>query len=326
MNESTDEDAPKRPHEPRNDLEARAQATVADIEAHVRARKADLEAANARIEARVGRNIPFAVGVGVVLGGGFLVSLIFVTWLFIPFGALLIGFTVLELATGLRHAGRDVPRVASVIAAVATVPVGFFYGVTGLWLAVIGAIGLVSLWRVLEVLRPSQRVPAIELFRDLGAGALVQLYVTFLAGFMVVLTGIDGGQWWVLAAAIIVVTTDTAAYFSGLLFGRHAMAPGISPNKTWEGFAGAMLFALIAGVLLALLMLGEPWWLGIVIGLGLALTATLGDLSESLLKRGLGVKDMSGWLPGHGGFLDRLDSMIPAGAVIYAFYFLLGPG
>ena len=152
----------------------------------------------------------------------------------------------------------------------------------------------------------------------------VQLYITFLAGFYVVLTGEkdNGGQWWVLAALIIVVTTDVGAYAAGLSFGKHKMAPKISPGKTWEGFAGAAVAAMIAGILLAWLMLGQPWWEGTIMGLTLMLVGTMGDLIESLLKRELGIKDISGWLPGHGGFLDRLDSILPSAAVAYAFFLI----
>jgi len=155
---------------------------------------------------------------------------------------------------------------------------------------------------------------------DIGAGLFVQLYVVFLAGFYVVLAGEDDGRWWVLAALIIVVSTDVGAYAAGLSFGRHKLAPRISPGKTWEGFAGAAVVAMGAGTLLAWLMLDEPWWEGTIMGLVLMLVGTMGDLIESLIKRELGIKDISGWLPGHGGFLDRLDSILPSAAVAYAFY------
>src|SRR5690606_19177280 len=179
-----------------------------------------------------------------------------------------------------------------------------------------------SLWRIAELARPSHRGPARVVLADIGAGAFVQLYVTFLAGFYVVLSGEEGGQWWVLAALIIVVVADTGAYATGLSFGRHKLAPRISPGKTWEGFAGAALSAMIAGTLLALFMLDAPWWEGTIMGLVLMLVATMGDLIESLIKRGLGIKDISAWLPGHGGFLDRLDSILPSAAVAYAFFLL----
>jgi phosphatidate cytidylyltransferase len=155
---------------------------------------------------------------------------------------------------------------------------------------------------------------------DVGAGAFVQVYVAFSAGFYLALTGVDGGEWWTLAALIIVVFTDVGAYASGLRFGRHKLAPLISPGKTWEGFAGSILVAIAFGAVLAPLMLQQPWWVGAIMGVLLALVGTAGDLTESLIKRDLGIKDISTWLPGHGGFLDRLDSILPSAAVAYLIF------
>jgi len=149
-------------------------------------------------------------------------------------------------------------------------------------------------------------------------------YVPLLAGFSVVMTAQPGGEWWVLAYLIVVITIDTGAYASGVLFGKHPMAPRISPKKTWEGFAGSVVAAMIAGILLAVLMIGTDWWVGLVLALTLVGVATLGDLTESLIKRDLGIKDISTWLPGHGGFLDRLDSILPSTIAAYVIFTLLG--
>lgn len=317
-------DPPTDEHRSRSDFEARAQAAMHDFEAGIREARTQFEETNAKVTARAGRNLVAAIGIGVVLGGSFLVSLIIVKWLFMVFTAVLIGFTVWELASALRFAGRDVPRVASTLAGVATVPAAFFWHVPGLWLAVLAAIVVVTLWRLAEFALRSRRRSGAGLLADLGAGVLVQVYVTFLAGFYVVLTGSAGGEWWTLAAIVVVVTTDLAAYVTGLAFGRHKLAPRISPGKTWEGFAGSVLVAVIAGVLLGWLMLGEPWWVGGIMGLLLALVGTVGDLTESLIKRDLGIKDISSMLPGHGGFLDRLDSILPSAAVAYAIFLVAG--
>ena len=118
------------------------------------------------------------------------------------------------------------------------------------------------------------------------------------------------------------ISTDTGAYAAGLLLGRHKMAPRISPKKTWEGFGGSILAALIAGILMVTLLLHLSILDGIVFGIAIALTATLGDLTESLIKRDLGIKDISNWLPGHGGFLDRLDSVLPSAAMAYALFLI----
>ena len=153
----------------------------------------------------------------------------------------------------------------------------------------------------------------------------MQLYVPFLGSLAMVLLRQEGGQWWVLAFIIIAVASDTGAYATGLALGRTPMAPRISPKKTWEGFAGAVAAALIAGVLLAWLMIGLPWWAGLIMGAVIVVTATAGDLGESMLKRDLGIKDMSSWLPGHGGVLDRLDSILPSAAAALALFYLLSP-
>jgi phosphatidate cytidylyltransferase len=294
-----------------------------DLEHRVEEARAQFDEANARINARTGRNLLAAIGIGLTLGGLFLVSLILVKWLFMILAAVFIGLTVFELASALRYAGRDVPRVASTVLAVATVPAAFFLGVEGLWLALLAAVVIISLWRLGEQLRPSHRTGPRGLFGDIGAGALVQVYVTFLAGLYVVLVGLEGGEWWTLASIIIVVATDVGAYASGLAFGKHKLAPTISPGKTWEGFVGSIVVAVVAGILLGWLMLGQPWWVGLVMGVLLALVGTMGDLTESLIKRDLGVKDISTWLPGHGGFLDRLDSILPSAAVAYVIYLVV---
>lgn len=294
-----------------------------DFEHRVEEARAQFDATSEAINRRVGRNLFAAIGIGLVLGGIFLVSLILLKWLFMFVAAALIGLTVFELASALRFAGRDVPRVASTVLAVATVPVAFFFGVDGLWLAVLAAVVLISLWRLGEQIRPSHRAGPLGVLADIGAGALVQVYVTFLAGLYVVLVGLEGGEWWTLASIIIVVVTDIGAYASGLAFGRHKLAPTISPGKTWEGFAGSIVAAVVASILLGWLMLGQPWWVGLLLGVLLALVGTMGDLTESLIKRDLGVKDISTWLPGHGGFLDRLDSILPSAAVAYVFYLVV---
>jgi phosphatidate cytidylyltransferase len=320
-----DSEAPKRHPPTRAEFEARAQEARADIEARVEATRAQFDATQEKINARTGRNLLAAIGIGVGLGAIFLVSLLILKWLFIIFGAGLIGFTVFELATALRHSGRDIPRIVSTVAAVAVVPLAFFFHVQGLWLGTLGAVVVVTIWRLLELaLRPSHRTGLRAVALDLGGGALIQVYVTFMAGFYLVLTGSPGGEWWTLASIVVVVVTDIGAYATGLRFGRHKLAPNISPGKTWEGFAGSILFAVLAGILFATLMLHEPWWVGVAMGVLLALVGTAGDLTESLIKRDLGVKDISTWLPGHGGFLDRLDSILPSAAVAYAIFLIVG--
>ncbi|RZS57586.1 phosphatidate cytidylyltransferase [Microcella putealis] len=311
----------RRAQTAREEVEGRihdVEERIHDIEA--RAREMD-----ARIEKRVGRNLPKALFFGLVLGLSLLFSLIFVTELFMLFGAALVVFTSYELASALRFAGRDVPRIPVVVASLGVIAPAYYFGAVGLWAAFLAGVALVTVWRLVEQLRPSLRNdPAVSLPTDLAAGIFVLAYVSLLGGFAVVMTATDGGEWWTLAYLIIVICIDIGAYASGLAFGKTPMAPRISPKKTWEGFAGAVAVALIAGVLLALFMLGQPWWVGLILAAAMVVTATVGDLTESLVKRDLGIKDISTWLPGHGGFLDRLDSILPSTVAAYLVFLAFG--
>ncbi len=288
---------------------------ASDFETQVRA-------TNDKINARSGRPLAAALTVGLILGFGLLFSLIFVKAIFMIFAVPLIAFTAFELATALRHAGRDVPRIPTIIAAVAIIPASFYWLAPGHWLVALGGFVLVSIWRLVELIRPSHRTTVANFVKDIAAGLFVLGYVVFLASFTVLLTAQNGGQWWTLGFLIVVICVDTGAYASGLLFGKHPMAPVISPKKTWEGFAGSVAAAVLAGVLVAIFMIHEPWWVGVILGVTMVLSATMGDLAESLIKRDLGIKDISGWLPGHGGFLDRLDSMLPSSVVAYALFLI----
>ena len=292
--------------------------------------RADFDAANEKINARTGRPLLTAIIVGVGLGAALLLSLLIVKELFMLFAAALIVVASFEFATALRVANRKVPRIPVIIAAIAIVPASFYaidpeIGLTreaGQLIAATGGIILITAWRLASLVLPSKRASLSLVVRDVGAGAFVVLYVMFLGSFFVLLTAHEGGQWWTLASLIVVVSVDTGAYATGLSFGKHPMAPSISPKKTWEGFAGSVAAAVLAGVLLALFMLQQPWWVGVILGLTIVLTATVGDLTESLIKRDLGTKDMSTWLPGHGGLLDRLDSALPSAAAAYALFII----
>jgi phosphatidate cytidylyltransferase len=311
----------RRPRTPA-ELQEQLRATRSDIVDQVRATRLQFDQANARITARTGRNLVFAVGIGLVLGAALIVSLVVAKQLFLIVAAVLVGFGTFELAGALRHAGIRVPRAGSAIAGVLAQPVAFFAmspGPDGAprlpagWLlAVAGAVLLAVAWRVAE--EAQDATPRRQLLRDLASTAFVQLYVTGLATCATVLTAQPGGQWWTLSFVAVVVATDLFAYVSGLLLGRHPMAPRISPKKTWEGFAGSAVAAVVVATALAPWLLGRPLWFGPIFGVVILLCGTTGDLGESMIKRDIGVKDISGLLPGHGGFLDRIDSVLPSGA------------
>ncbi len=318
-----DEDS-KHHRASREEFRAQVQARKADIERQFEAGKAQFDQAQEKIQARTGRNLIGAILIGIVFGGALLLSLLVVKELFMLFAVVVAGFASYELAQALRKGSYLVPRIPTVIAAVVAVPISYYGGAGGQLIAVLAGIALVTVWRLVEQGVPSVAQASGGLLRDLAAGAFVQGYVTFLACFTVVLTASDGGQWWTLAFIIVAVVADTGAYASGLLFGKHPMAPVISPKKTWEGFAGGAAASLAAGVLLSIFMLGSTWWFGLIFGAAILLTATLGDLAESLIKRDIGIKDMSSWLPGHGGFLDRLDSILPSAAVAFVAFQIFG--
>ncbi|HEX6366616.1 MAG TPA: phosphatidate cytidylyltransferase [Agromyces sp.] len=308
----------------RDEFLAQVHARKADLERQFEASKAQFDQAQEKIKARTGRNLILAILIGLAFGGVLLLSLLVIKELFMLFVIVLAGFASYELTQALRKGDFFVPSIPTVAVAVLAVPIAYYGGAGGQLLAVLGGILVVSAWRLIEQAVPARRRSGPSLVRDLAAGAFVQAYVTLLATFAVVLTAAEGGQWWTLAFIIIAVAADVGAYGFGLAFGKHPMAPVISPKKTWEGFAGGAAASIVAGVLLSILMLGNTWWFGLIFGAAIFLTATLGDLAESLIKRDLGIKDMSSWLPGHGGFLDRLDSILPSAAVAFAAFRVFG--
>ena len=251
------EDQPPRrsPSARKDEIRAQVKATRADIERQFEATKAQIDATSERIQARTGRNLILAILIGLVLGFAMLFSLIVIKELFLLFGAFIVFFTSYELTQALRRSGRMVPVIPAVLATVGMIPLTWFFGGAGQWLGLMGGLVLMIAWRVVETLLPGRHVSGRQLLRDAGASVLVLVYVGLFTSFTVLTIARDGGQWWVLAFLILVIVADTAAYASGLSFGRHPMAPSISPKKTWEGFAGAVLACLVGGVLLAVFML-----------------------------------------------------------------------
>jgi len=295
-----------------------------EIRSALESTRAQFEATNAKIEARAGRNLVFAIGSGLVFGGVFLASLLLVKQLFVLLVAILVGVALVELASAFRVAGRRVPRVGVVLAGLVIVAGAYFFGAQGMLLGLFGGSALLVAWRLVEGLVPAWETPPRTLVRDVFSGLFTLVYVAFLASFTVLLIDADGGEWWVFALVLVVVSVDIGAYAAGVSFGKHKMTPRISPNKTWEGFAGAAVVATATGIGVALLALDQPWWIGAIIGVVVLFTATGGDLTESLIKRNLGVKDMSSWIPGHGGFLDRLDSLLPSAVGVYGIALVVG--
>jgi phosphatidate cytidylyltransferase len=208
-----------------------------------------------------------------------------------------------EVIRAVRHTGVRAPVVPLVAGALAMPPAAYVGGTNGLVLTLAATIGAGVAVRLVG--------PAEGLVRDVAGIAFVAGYGGFPAGFAALLTEPSNGSWRVAAFLGTVVASDVGGYAAGVLSGgRHKMAPSVSPGKSWEGFAGSMIACVTVAAVLVGWPLGAQPWQGVLLGLATACTATIGDLGESLLKRDIGIKDMGSLLPGHGGIMDRLDSLL----------------
>ena len=262
----------------------------------------------AKKASKAGRNLPAAIGVGLLLGAAIIVSLLTVRFLFIGIIAIAIAVGTFEFAGVLR-------RVADIRVAMIPVLVG---GQAMIWLAwPFGREGALTAFVLTVLACLLWRLPggAKGYLRDISASTFAAAYLPLFGAFAAMLVPPSDGVGRVLTFLIGVVASDTGGYIAGVLGGKHPMAPSISPKKTWEGFAGSLVGGVVAGALTLSLLLDGHVWQGVIFGVAIVLTATLGDLVESLIKRDLGVKDMGTLLPGHGGIMDRLDSLLPSAVV-----------
>ncbi|WP_026875517.1 phosphatidate cytidylyltransferase [Jiangella gansuensis] len=262
-----------------------------------------------RRHGRAGRDLRAATLVGVGLAAVVLSTLFLLRPAFVALVVLVMVVAVWELATALGTRSVAVPIVPVVLGAVLMLAGAYAGGGSPLMVGLGLTAAAVCAWRLGD--------PAPGYLRDISAGILTSVYVPFLAGFAVLMVRADDGDWRVFALLAVVVASDTGGYAAGVLFGRHPMAPSVSPKKSWEGFCGSLLLGTGAGVAVAVLAFDGPWWSGVVLGLVGVVGATLGDLGESLIKRDIGVKDMSSLLPGHGGLMDRLDSLLPSAPLVW---------
>jgi len=306
-------------------LQAHLRAARSEFESQVAQAKADFEEANERIKERTGRDLLLAILIGLAIGLALLGSLLFVKWLFLVFALAAVLLSIFEFSRALVASGRRVDLVPQLIAGALVVGTAYFVTPWLQWVILFVALAFVVVWRLVAQMASHDGRAYGTVLGDVLIATFLQLYVAFLGSLCIVLLSKDGGEWWVLGFIIVAVAVDTGAYVAGISFGRHPMAPRISPKKTWEGFAGAAAAAILAGVLVGLFMLGIDWWMGVVFGILILATATAGDLGESMIKRDLGIKDMSSWLPGHGGVLDRLDSILPSTVAALTLYYLFTP-
>lgn len=263
---------------------------------------------------RAGRDLRAAVGVGLALGAVVLVAL------FVSKPAFL-GVIAVVVVVGLRELSRRlverkqirIPLVPLAVGGVAMLAAGYLRGGAGAWAALGLTVVAAMVWRMAG--------PPENYLRDVTAGVFAAFYVPFLATFVALMLAADDGPWRVLTFLLLTVVSDTGAYAVGWRLGRTKLAPRISPGKTREGLAGAVLSAMAAGaVCVHALIDGGTWWQGLLLGLAVAVSATLGDLGESMIKRDLGIKDMGTLLPGHGGIMDRLDSLLPTAPVVWLLF------
>ncbi|MGH3325484.1 MAG: phosphatidate cytidylyltransferase [Streptomyces sp.] len=263
---------------------------------------------------RAGRDLRAAIGVGVGLGAVILASLFIYKPVFLGVVVVAVVVGLWELTSRLTERKEiRAPLVPLAVGGAAMVVAGFVRGAEGAWVAMALTALAVLVWRMTE--------SPHDYLRDVTAAVFAAFYVPFLATFVALMLAADDGSWRVLTFLLLTVVSDTGAYAVGWRFGKHKLAPRISPAKTREGLAGAVAFAMGAGALCMQFLIDDGnWWQGLLLGLAVAVSATLGDLGESMMKRDLGIKDMGTLLPGHGGIMDRLDSLLPTAPLVWLLF------
>jgi phosphatidate cytidylyltransferase len=258
---------------------------------------------------RAGRNLPAAIAVGVLLGALAIGTLLFAPIWWLPLLAVAIAFATHEVIRRLRDSGYALPVIPLLVGGQAMIWLPWPYGTGGLLGAYAGTVVVCMIWRLVG---QGLREQPVNYLRDMSAAVLLATWVPLFAAFTTLLIFQDHGGSRVFTVIATVVFADIGGYVAGVLFGKHLMAPAISPKKSWEGLAGSLLFGIGAAVLSVRFLLDKPAWVGVPLGLMLVITGVLGDLVESQVKRDLGIKDMGRLLPGHGGVMDRIDAMLPS--------------
>jgi len=266
---------------------------------------------------RTGRNLPAAIGVGVVLGGLVILTLLTVKATFLLYMGIAVAIALAELTSALAKRDINIPVVPVAAGGAAVVICAYWLGsrdtLAALGLTVIAIVA----WRLTGGVS--------GYVKDTTAGVFAAAYLPLMAAFVAAMLVPADGPRRVLTFIIVTICSDIGGYFAGITVGRHPMAPAISPKKTWEGFTGSTVACLAAGTLCVRFLLhGHPWQ-GVLVGAAAVLAATIGDLVESMIKRDLDIKDMGTLLPGHGGVLERLDSLLVAAPVVWFLLYLFIP-
>ncbi len=265
---------------------------------------------------RAGRNLPAAVTTAVVLAGLVALTLLLAPPAFVGLVVVLCLGAVWELAGAFARVGVRVAVPPAYVGAIGIPVCAWALGLEGTLFALFLTIFAVIVW----VLADTRSDAALT---DVVTSVFVVVYVPFLASFVISMLVPAHTPWAVLAFVAVTISNDIGGWAAGVLFGKHPMSPRISPHKSWEGFAGSVLLCSAVGVGV-FQALGAPWWWGLLAGVAAALVGTIGDLTESMVKREVGLKDMSNLLPGHGGILDRIDSLLMVAPVLYLFFRLSG--
>jgi phosphatidate cytidylyltransferase len=251
---------------------------------------------------RTGRNLPVAAAIGVVLGGLALLTLFTVKATFLIYVGAIVALALWELRQALAERGINLPLVPIGAGGIAMFTLAYWYGAQPALAALAGTVLVLMAWRL-----PGGSAGYL---RDLTASVFTLAYVPLLGIFVPLMLSMPDGARRALIFVALPVFSDVGGYFAGILFGRHPMAPVISPKKTWEGFAGSVLACLATGAIMLPWLLHAQVWQGLILGAAGAAAAILGDLVESMIKRDLEIKDMGTVFPGHGGAMDRLDSLV----------------
>lgn len=265
-----------------------------------------------------GRDLKAAIGVGVFLGALVLISVLIgpLAWYALVAAAAATG--TWEVCTRLREGGYVIPRTLMIIMGQTMIWLSWPFGTTGLVAAFVTAVLALMVGRLFHL---GRNTPPKNYLRDTAVGVFVLTWIPMFGSFAAMLSLLEGanvsGSYYIITFMLCVVASDIGGYVAGVSFGKHPMAPAVSPKKSWEGFAGSVILGVITGSLAVSLLLEHQWWWGALLGLLLVVCATLGDLVESQFKRELSIKDMSTLLPGHGGMMDRIDGMLPASMVTW---------
>jgi phosphatidate cytidylyltransferase len=259
---------------------------------------------------RAGRNLYAAIGVGVLLGALVVVSLFVRKEAFVAVAMVAAVIGCIELLRAMSHGGLHPPAIPTLAAAAGLPLIAYVWGAPALAFSVLIAVLLLLVWR-----SPGH---SDGILTDMSGGALVVLYVPALVGFAMLLLAQDDGPKRIVVFILVTICSDIGGYIVGVIAGKHPMAPSVSPKKSWEGFSGSVTACVVGGALSVSLLLDGRWWVGALLGALAVIAATVGDLCESMIKRDLGIKDMSNLIPGHGGLMDRLDSLLLVAPVAWA--------